>query len=162
MTIRVGFGFDVHRFADGRPLMIGAVEIPYPRGLAGHSDADVLLHAICDALLGAMGQGDIGQLFPDHDPKYKDIPSVELLREVARLAREQGWRVVNVDATVVAEAPKIAPHRILMQTRIAQTLGLDGRVSVKATTTEGLGYTGRGEGMAAYAVALLEKEGGGQ
>lgn len=158
MMQRVGFGFDVHRFAEGRPLMVGGVEIPFPRGLAGHSDADVLLHAICDALLGAMGQGDIGQLFPNHDPEYKDIPSILLLEEVYRIATERKWRVVNIDSTVVAEAPKMASHRTEMESRIAQTLRMDGGgVSVKATTTEGLGYTGRGEGMAAYAVALLER-----
>jgi len=157
MTTHVGFGFDVHRFAEGRPLMVGGIEIPYPRGLAGHSDADVLLHAICDALLGAMGEGDIGQLFPNNDPKYKDIPSILLLKEVGRLAHQNKWRVVNIDSTIVAEAPKMAGHRMDMEAKIAETLGMSGGVSVKATTTEGLGYTGRGEGMAAYAVALVEK-----
>lgn len=158
MIQRVGFGFDVHRFAEGRPLMLGGVEIPFPRGLAGHSDADVLLHAICDAMLGAMGEGDIGQLFPNHDPEYKDIPSLLLLKEVARVAAERKWRMINIDSTVVAEAPKIASHRMEMESTIAQTLGMSGGVSVKATTTEGLGFTGRGEGMAAYAVVLMEKE----
>ena len=157
MTMRVGFGFDVHRFAEGRALMIGGVEIPYPRGLAGHSDADVLLHAISDVILGAMGAGDIGQLFPDHEPKYKDISSILLLEEVRRVAAEGNWRIVNIDATVVAQAPKIAPHRAEIEAKIAQTLGMNSCVSVKATTTEGLGYTGRGEGMGAYAVALLEQ-----
>ncbi len=157
MTMRVGFGFDVHRFAEGRPLMIGGVEFPYPRGLAGHSDADVLLHAITDSILGAMGAGDIGQLFPDHEPKYKDIASILLLEEVRRIAEEDAWRIVNIDATIVAQAPKIAPHREEIEAKIAQTLGMDSCVSVKATTTEGLGYTGRGEGMGAYAVALLEQ-----
>ncbi|MCX7014042.1 MAG: 2-C-methyl-D-erythritol 2,4-cyclodiphosphate synthase [Candidatus Sumerlaeota bacterium] len=157
MSFRVGFGFDVHRLTEGRPLMLGGVEIPFRRGLAGHSDADVLLHAICDALLGAMGEGDIGQLFPNHDPKYKNIPSIQLLEEVVRIAREKGWRVVNVDSTVVAEAPKIAPHHEEMERRIAKTLGVSEGVSVKATTTEGLGFTGRGEGMAAYAVAMMER-----
>jgi len=157
MSLRIGFGFDVHRLTEGRPLMLGGVEIPFPRGLAGHSDADVLLHAICDAILGATAEGDIGRLFPDHDPKYKDIPSRELLKEVCRIARAKGWRIVNVDSTVVAEAPKIAPHRLEMQAKIAETLGTgEVVVSVKATTTEGLGFTGRGEGIAAYAVALLE------
>jgi len=157
MSSRVGFGFDVHRLTEGRPLMLGGIEIPFPRGLAGHSDADVLLHAICDAILGAVGEGDIGLLFPDHDPKYKDIPSRELLREVRRIAQDKGWRIVHVDSTVVAEAPKIAPHRSQMEARIAETLGMTAAtVSVKATTTEGLGFTGRGEGMAAYAVAILE------
>lgn len=157
MSHRIGFGYDVHRFAEGRPLMLGGIEIPFPRGLAGHSDADVLLHAICDALLGAMGQGDIGQLFPNHDPQYKDISSILLLKEVHRIAVEGKWRVVNIDSTVVAEAPKIASHSREMAAKIAETLGMDGCVSVKATTTEGLGFTGRGDGMAAYAVALVEK-----
>ena len=160
MTHHVGFGFDVHRFAEGRPLMIGGVEVPFRRGLAGHSDADVLLHAICDALLGAMGEGDIGQLFPNHDPQYKDISSILLLKEVGRIAKERKWRVVNIDCTVVAEAPKISTHRMEMEAKIAETLGMTGGVSVKATTTEGLGFTGRGEGMAAYAVALVEREEG--
>jgi len=158
MIQRVGFGFDVHRFAEGRPLMIGGVEVPFPRGLAGHSDADVLLHAICDAILGAMGEGDIGQLFPNHDPQYKDIPSILLMKEVYRIATERKWRVINIDSTVVAEAPKISSHRMQMEARIAETLEMTGGVSVKATTTEGLGFTGRGEGMAAYAVALLSRE----
>jgi 2-C-methyl-D-erythritol 2,4-cyclodiphosphate synthase len=156
MKIRVGHGFDVHAFAAGRRLIIGGVDIPYEVGLAGHSDADVLLHAICDALLGAAGLGDIGLHFPDTDPRYTGIASRELLRHVAGLLRASGWRTGNVDATIIAQAPRMAPHIAAMRAHIAADLGLDVEsVNVKATTTERLGFTGRGEGIAAEAVCLL-------
>jgi 2-C-methyl-D-erythritol 2,4-cyclodiphosphate synthase len=154
---RVGHGYDVHRLVAGRKLVLGGVEIAHDKGLLGHSDADVLLHAICDALLGAAALGDIGRHFPDSDPKYKGIDSRQLLRHVAALLQERGLRVVNVDATIVAEAPRMAPHVQAMVANIASDLavGRDG-VNVKATTTEGLGFTGRGEGIAAHAVCLVE------
>ena len=156
MNIRVGHGFDVHAFAEGRRLIIGGVDIPCERGLAGHSDADVLLHAICDALLGAAGLGDIGRHFPDSDPRYKGIDSRELLRHVAALLAEAGWRTGNVDATIIAQAPRMAPHIPGMRVNIAADLGLEAEaVNVKATTTERLGFTGRGEGIAAEAVCLI-------
>jgi 2-C-methyl-D-erythritol 2,4-cyclodiphosphate synthase len=155
--MRVGTGFDVHRLVAGRKLVIGGVEIAHDKGLLGHSDADVLLHAICDALLGAAALGDIGKHFPDSNPKYKDIDSRELLRQVRDLLRDRGRRVLNVDATIIAEAPRMAPHVALMVANIADDLGIDSHdVNVKATTTEGLGYTGRGEGIAAQAVCLVE------
>ena len=148
--MRIGQGFDVHPFALGRKLVIGGVEIEHPRGLDGHSDADVLLHAICDALLGAAALGDIGKHFPDSNPRYKDVDSRKLLRD-------RGRRVLNVDATIIAEAPRMAPHIPLMVANIADDLGIEADyVNVKATTTEGLGYTGRGEGIAAQAVCLVE------
>ncbi|MDP2154911.1 MAG: 2-C-methyl-D-erythritol 2,4-cyclodiphosphate synthase, partial [Sulfuricella sp.] len=151
-------GFDVHQLAEGRKLIIGGVEIPYERGLFGHSDADVLLHAICDALLGAAGLGDIGRHFPDSDSRYKGIDSRRLLREVARLLREKGWAVANLDATIIAQAPKMAPHIPQMVENIAADLEAAADcINVKATTTEKLGYTGRGEGIAAQAVCLIEK-----
>jgi 2-C-methyl-D-erythritol 2,4-cyclodiphosphate synthase len=154
--LRIGHGFDVHAFAAERKLIIGGVEIPHPFGLAGHSDADVLLHAICDALLGAAGLGDIGRHFPDNDPRFKGIDSRELLREVAKRIGELGWRAVNVDATIIAQAPKMAPHIGQMVANIAADLGIEpGCVNVKATTTEKLGFTGRGEGIAAEAVCLM-------
>jgi 2-C-methyl-D-erythritol 4-phosphate cytidylyltransferase/2-C-methyl-D-erythritol 2,4-cyclodiphosphate synthase len=156
MQQRIGQGFDVHRLVAGRRCVIGGVEIPYERGLDGHSDADVLLHAICDALLGAAALGDIGRHFPDTDPRNRDIDSRGLLRHVAALVAGHGWQVVNVDATIVAEAPRMAPHIGAMCANIAADLGIDrGCVSVKATTTETLGFTGRGEGIAAQAIALL-------
>lgn len=156
MTMRVGHGFDVHAFASGRRLVLGGVDVPYEKGLAGHSDADVLLHAICDACLGAAGLGDIGRHFPDTDSRYENIDSRELLREVGERLRREGWRVSNVDSTVVAQAPKLAPYLDTMRDNIAADLGLDNnQVNVKATTTEKLGYTGRGEGIAAYAVVLI-------
>ncbi|MBI4828320.1 MAG: 2-C-methyl-D-erythritol 2,4-cyclodiphosphate synthase [Nitrospinae bacterium] len=156
--MRVGHGFDVHRFAEGRPLWLCGVRLEHPRGLEGHSDADVALHAVCDALLGAASLGDIGQMFPDSDAAYKGVSSVTLLARVAeRLARE-GWRVANVDVTIAAQEPRVAPHREAMRHALAGALGMDtGAVSVKATTTEGLGFTGRREGIAAWAVALVEK-----
>jgi 2-C-methyl-D-erythritol 2,4-cyclodiphosphate synthase len=155
--MRIGQGFDVHRLVAGRKLVIGGVEIAYDRGLAGHSDADVLLHAICDALLGAAGQGDIGRHFPDTDERFRGIDSRELLRHVAKLLAERGRRVVNIDATIVAEAPRMAPHIPRMVDNIAADLGVPAtHVNVKATTTEKLGFTGRGEGIAAQAVCLVE------
>jgi 2-C-methyl-D-erythritol 2,4-cyclodiphosphate synthase len=154
--MRIGQGFDVHQLVAGRKLVIGGVEIPHERGLLGHSDADVLLHAICDALLGAAGLGDIGRHFPDSDPQYEGIDSRELLSHVASLLRERGYSVVNVDATIIAQAPRMAPHIPKMVHNIAADLGIDaGAVNVKATTTEELGFTGRGEGIAASAICLL-------
>jgi len=157
--LRIGHGFDVHAFAAERKLIIGGVEIPHQFGLAGHSDADVLLHAICDALLGAAGLGDIGRHFPDNDPRFKGIDSRELLRDVAKRIRDLGWSAVNVDATIIAQAPKMAPHVATMVAQIAADLGIEpGRVNVKATTTEKLGFTGRGEGIAAEAVCLIMQD----
>ncbi len=156
--MRIGTGYDVHRLVAGRKLMLGGVDIPCEKGLFGHSDADVLLHAICDAMLGAAGLGDIGRHFPDTAPIYKDISSLMLLEEVRRLLAEAGFRVHNVDATIVAEKPKMAPHIPAMVTNIAEAIKVDrSAVNVKATTTEGLGFAGRDEGMAAYAVALIRK-----
>ncbi len=154
--MRIGQGFDVHAFAENRKLIIGGVEISHPLGLLGHSDADVLLHAICDALLGAAAMGDIGRHFPDTDARYKGIDSRELLRAVARLLADKGYRVGNLDATIIAQAPKMAPHIPRMVEHIAADLGVAVEcVNVKATTTEKLGFTGRGEGIAAQAVCLL-------
>ena len=154
--MRIGQGFDVHRLVAGRKLVIGGVEIAYEKGLLGHSDADVLLHAICDALLGAAALGDIGKHFPDSDSRYKGIDSRKLLREVAALVASKGFAMENVDATIIAQAPRMAPHLSAMVANIASDLRIDtGRVNVKATTTEGLGFTGRGEGIAAQAVCLL-------
>lgn len=154
--MRVGQGFDVHQLVAGRKLIIGGVEIPYAQGLLGHSDADVLLHAICDALFGAAALGDIGRHFSDADARYKDIDSRLLLREVARMVANAGFRIGNVDATIIAQAPKMAPHIAQMVQHIASDLGIAlNAVNVKATTTERLGYTGRGEGIAAQAVVLL-------
>jgi 2-C-methyl-D-erythritol 2,4-cyclodiphosphate synthase len=155
--MRIGQGFDVHAFAAGRKLVIGGVEIPHSQGLLGHSDADVLLHAICDALLGAAGLGDIGMHFPDSDPKYAEIDSRMLLRDCAKKLRELGLKIVNVDATIIAQAPRMAPHVPRMIGNIAADLGIaPGAVNIKATTTEQLGFTGRGEGIAAQAVALVD------
>ena len=154
--MRIGQGFDVHQLVAGRKLIIGGVDIPYEKGLLGHSDADVLLHAICDALLGAAALGDIGKHFADTDAKYKDIDSRLLLRDVASKIRDAGFRIGNVDATIIAQAPRMAPHIPQMIANIAADLGVAANaVNVKATTTEHLGYTGRGEGIAAQAVALL-------
>ncbi|MGE5128830.1 MAG: 2-C-methyl-D-erythritol 2,4-cyclodiphosphate synthase [Sphingomonadaceae bacterium] len=156
--MRIGQGFDAHAFAEGRRLVLGGVAIPHARGLAGHSDADVLLHAICDALLGAAALGDIGRHFPDSDPQYKDADSRMLLRAVAAKLSARGLRIANVDATVVAQAPRLAPHVPQMVANIAADLGLaSDRVNVKATTTERLGFAGREEGIAAMAVALVEE-----
>ncbi len=154
--MRIGSGFDVHQLVEGRKLIIGGVEIAHEKGLLGHSDADVLLHAICDALLGAAALGDIGRHFADTDAKYKNIDSRILLREVARMVANAGFRIGNVDATIIAQAPKMAPHIPRMVQNIATDLGIAmNAVNVKATTTERLGYTGRGEGIAAEAVVLL-------
>ncbi len=159
MNIRVGHGFDVHAFAPGRRLILGGVDIPHEQGLAGHSDADVLLHALCDALLGAAGLGDIGRHFPDSDPRYRGIDSRLLLRQVVGQLRVAGWRVGNVDATIIAQAPRMAPHIARMRENIAADLELQAQaVNVKATTTERLGFTGRGEGIAAEAVCLIVRD----
>lgn len=155
--MRAGTGYDVHRLAAGRPLVLGGVRIPHETGLEGHSDADVVSHAIIDALLGAAALGDIGQHFPSDDPQYRDASSLDLLRHAVQLVAEAGYGIVNVDATVVAEAPKLAPHIGAMRTALAAALGIDGgSVSIKATTTDGLGLTGRREGIAAFAIALLD------
>lgn len=155
--MRIGHGYDVHRLVPERDLILGGVKIPYEKGLLGHSDADVLVHAVMDAILGAAALGDIGMLFPDNDPKYKGADSLKLLKEVVRVTKEAGYRISNVDATVLAQAPKLSPHKHQMRQNIADAAGLDlSQVSVKATTEEGLGFTGTGEGMAVHAVALLE------
>ena len=156
--MRIGQGFDVHALVVGRKLIMGGVTIPFEKGLDGHSDADVLLHAITDALFGAAGLGDIGRHFPDTDPKFKGADSRVLLREAAKRVRDAGYAVVNIDATIIAQAPKMAPHIPAMVKRIAEDVGIAaGDVNVKAKTTEFLGFTGRGEGIAAEAVVLLEK-----
>lgn len=156
--MRIGHGYDVHRLVEGRKCIIGGVEIPYERGLLGHSDADVLLHAVMDAVLGAMAAGDIGGLFPDKDPAYKGADSLILTRRVAEVMAERGYRLGNLDATVIAQEPKMAPHILAMRQNIASAFGVDvDRVSIKATTEEGLGFTGSGEGIAAHAVCLLEE-----
>ena len=155
--MRIGQGFDVHSLVGGRALIIGGVTIAFEKGLDGHSDADVLLHAVCDALLGAAALGDIGRHFPDTDSRYKGADSRVLVREVAKLLHENGFHVVNVDSTIIAQAPKMAPHIPEMIANIAADLGIDpGRVNVKAKSTEGLGFSGRGEGIAAEAIALVE------
>ena len=157
-NIRVGYGFDVHRLVEGRELWIGGIKIDHTLGLLGHSDADVLIHAICDALLGAVTLRDIGYNFPDTDMQYKDIDSKILLKRTVDLLASKGWQVVNVDATVCAERPKLNPHIPEMQRTMAQVMGVDpDQVSIKATTTEKLGFTGREEGISAHAVALIEK-----
>jgi len=156
--MRVGLGYDAHRLVAGRPLILGGVEIPHALGLLGHSDADVLAHAIGDALLGAVGAGDLGTHFPDRDPAYKDISSLILLERIMLIVRDRGFQPVNVDATLVAQQPRLAPHIPAMQAKLAPILGLTpADVNVKATTTEHMGFTGRGEGMAAYAVVLVTK-----
>jgi 2-C-methyl-D-erythritol 2,4-cyclodiphosphate synthase len=158
--MRIGQGFDAHALVAGRRLVIGGVHVPHDKGLAGHSDADVLIHALCDALLGAAGLGDIGTHFPDGDARFKDIDSRKLLREVARLIAAARLKVVNVDATVIAQAPRLAPHVAAMRANLAADLGIaPAAVNVKAKTTERLGFVGRGEGIAAEAVALLEEAG---
>ena len=156
--LRVGHGYDVHRLVEGRALILGGVTVPFDRGLLGHSDADVLTHAVMDALLGAAALGDIGKLFPDSDAAYAGADSIALLERVTALLREHGWQVGKVDATVVAQTPKLAPYIPEMRRRLAEAMGLDvDCVSVKATTEERLGFTGSGEGMAAHAVALIER-----
>lgn len=155
--MRIGSGFDVHRFGPGDHVVLGGVRIAHSAGLVAHSDGDVVLHALADALLGAIAAGDIGQHFPDSDPAWRGADSRGLLRAVRELVGARGWRVVNCDVTVIAEAPRVGPHRDAMRANIAADLGVDpGAVSVKATTTEGLGFTGRGEGIAAQATVLLE------
>lgn len=157
--MRIGHGYDVHRLCGGRKLIIGGVDIPYRLGLLGHSDADVLLHAISDALLGAAALGDIGKLFPDNDEKYKDADSLVLLRTVAARVSQAGYKIVNVDSTVLAQAPKLSPHIMQMRQNIAHALGINvSDVSVKATTEEGLGVSGQKKGIAAHAVCLIENK----
>jgi 2-C-methyl-D-erythritol 2,4-cyclodiphosphate synthase len=157
---RIGQGFDVHQLVEGRPLIIGGVHIPHEKGLLGHSDADVLLHAVADACLGAIGAGDIGRHFPDDDPRYKDADSTELLAHVWTLVRKEGYALVNADCTIIAQKPKMAPYIGEMKAVIARLLEAERtQVNVKATTTEKLGFTGRGEGIAAQAVVLLQKSG---
>ncbi len=155
--MRIGHGYDVHRLVEGRKCIIGGVEIPFEKGLLGHSDADVLLHAVMDAVLGAMAAGDIGKLFPDKDPTYKDADSLALTRHVAEVMADGGYRLGNLDATVIAQAPKMASYIPAMRQNIADAFGVEvDRVSVKATTEEGLGFTGTGEGIAAHAICLLD------
>lgn len=154
--MRIGMGYDVHRLTEGRDLIIGGVKIPYEKGLLGHSDADVLLHAIMDALLGAAALGDIGKHFPDTDPAYKGISSLELLRKVGELLEEQSFLIENIDATIIAQAPKMRPYIDIMREKIADTLGIAvEQVNIKATTEEGLGFTGQGEGISSQAICLL-------
>ncbi len=155
--MRVGQGFDVHQLVEGRKLMIGGVDIPYAKGLKGHSDADVLIHAICDALIGAAALGDIGMHFPDTDPRFRDVDSRKLLRDVAPLLAREGWRAINIDSSVIAEAPRLAPYIPAMRENIAADLGLAiGDVNVKARTSEKLGYIGRGEGIVVHAIACIK------
>jgi len=156
--MRVGHGFDVHALVAGRRLVLGGVEISHPQGLLGHSDADVLIHAVCDACLGAAGLGDIGRHFPDTNAQYKNVDSRALLQKVRQLLHHHGWCVANVDSTIVAQAPKLAPHLPAMAVNLARDLGIDtGQVNVKATTTENLGFAGREEGIAAHAVVLIQR-----
>jgi 2-C-methyl-D-erythritol 2,4-cyclodiphosphate synthase len=155
--MRIGQGYDVHRLVHGRPLFLGGVQIPFERGLAGHSDADVLLHAICDAILGAAGKGDIGRHFPDTDPAYKDICSIELLKETWKIVRPHYSSIINIDTIIFAEAPKISSYADKMKASIASALSIySDQVNIKATTTEGLGFVGRGEGIAAMCVVLID------
>ncbi|MFQ6022874.1 MAG: 2-C-methyl-D-erythritol 2,4-cyclodiphosphate synthase [Acidiferrobacterales bacterium] len=157
--MRVGYGYDVHPLVEGRDLILGGVRIDYPKGLKGHSDADALIHAVCDACLGAAGLGDLGRHFPDTDPDYKGISSRELLRQVRDTIADHGWRVVNVDSTIVAQAPRMAPYLSTMRENIAVDLDiLQDRINIKATSTEKLGFLGKEEGIAAHAIALLESE----
>lgn len=155
--MRIGHGYDVHKLVEGRKLIMGGVEIPYEKGLLGHSDADVLLHAISDALLGAAALGDIGKLFPDTDPQFKGADSLVLMAEVYRQIKEKGYKVVNIDATIIAQRPKMRPHIDTMRSNIARTLGVDiDCINVKATTEEGMGFTGEGLGISAHAVCLID------
>ena len=155
--MRIGHGYDVHKLVEGRPCIIGGVNIPHDKGLLGHSDADVLVHAVMDSLLGAAALGDIGELFPDTNPAYENADSLVLLEQVGIVLVQAGMRIVNIDATILAQAPKMAPHIVQMRKNIAAVLGVDsGQVSVKATTEEGLGFTGREEGIAVHAVCLIE------
>lgn len=156
--MRIGHGYDVHKLVENRKLILGGVEIPYKMGLLGHSDADVLTHAVMDALLGAAALGDIGRHFPDNDEKYKGAYSIDLCREVAKILKENGYSVVNIDVTVIAQAPKLAPYIDTMRTNLSTALGIDkDQISVKATTEEGLGFTGSGLGIASHAVCIIEK-----
>ncbi|KXH80768.1 2-C-methyl-D-erythritol 2,4-cyclodiphosphate synthase [Sporosarcina sp. HYO08] len=156
--IRIGQGFDVHKFEEGRPLILGGITIPYDRGLAGHSDADVLLHTITDAALGAIGEGDIGRHFPDTDESYKDADSAILLENIWKMVKEKGYKLGNIDCTIIAQKPKMAPHIEVIQKRVAELLEADvSQVNIKATTTENLGFTGREEGIASMAAILLVK-----
>lgn len=158
MKMRVGIGFDAHRFTEGRPLVLGGVELPFRFGLQGHSDADVVIHAIMDAILGAIAAGDIGQHFPDTDEQFRDISSLSLLSKVASLLSKKRFQIGNIDCVALLEEPKLSPFREQMREKISTALGIEkDNVSVKASTTEGLGFSGRGEGVAAYAVALVEK-----
>ena len=157
-NLRIGHGYDVHRLVEGRALILGGVSVPFEKGLLGHSDADVLTHAVMDALLGAAALGDIGMLFPDSDETWRGISSLVLLEQVGRRLRTEGFGIVNLDTTVLAQAPKLSPYRVRMAENIARSLGIDPScVSVKATTEEGLGFTGEGRGIAAHAVALVER-----
>ncbi len=157
--MRIGFGYDIHRLVEGRRLILGGVEIPYIKGLDGYSDADVLLHAICDAILGAAGKDDIGMHFPNNDPAFKGISSLELLRRVAAIVRKEGFKIINVDSTLILEEPKLTPFKDKMRKNISESLGIpESSVNIKATTQEGVGAIGRGEAIAAYAVASVEKE----
>lgn len=156
MKLRAGIGYDVHKLTYGRKLILGGVDIPFEKGLLGHSDADVLLHAISDALLGAASLGDIGRHFPDNDPSYKDIDSMILLKKVARLLNDKGYEISNIDATVVCQRPKLAPYIDQMRSNISEALGLDADdINIKATTTEAMGFEGRGEGISSHAVCLI-------
>ncbi|MBE6547535.1 MAG: 2-C-methyl-D-erythritol 2,4-cyclodiphosphate synthase [Ruminococcaceae bacterium] len=156
--MRIGHGYDVHKLVEGRKCIIGGVEIPHEKGLLGHSDADVLTHAIMDALLGAAAMGDIGKIFPDSDPRYLGADSLKLAQKVASLLSENGYRIVNIDSTVIAQAPKLSPHIENMREKLSNALGIDAEcISVKATTEEKLGFTGQGLGIAAHAVCLIEK-----
>lgn len=157
--MRIGFGYDIHRLAEGRRLVLGGVEIPYVKGLDGYSDADVLLHAVCDAILGAAGKDDIGIHFPNNDPAFKGISSLELLRRVCAIAGKEGFKILNVDSTLILEEPKLTPFKDRMRKNISESLGIpESSVNIKATTQEGVGAIGRGEAIAAYAVVLVEKE----
>ncbi len=163
MSFRIGFGYDVHRFEEGRKLTLGGVNINYKYGLLGHSDADCLTHAICDALIGALGYGDIGELFPDTDPKYKDIKSLFFLSRIKELINEAGFEIINIDATVVMQEPKISPYKKAMEKNIANALKINSeKINIKASTTEFLGFEGRKEGISAYAVVMLEEAGYGR
>lgn len=154
---RIGMGYDVHPFAENRPLILGGITIRHQQGLAGHSDADCLVHAICDALLGAIAAGDLGRHFPDSDPQYKDVESLLLLKKVGAMVEQRGFKIANIDATIVAQAPQLAPYHLQMEEKIANTVRVEHeQVNVKATTTEKLGFIGRGEGIAAYAIVLVE------
>jgi 2-C-methyl-D-erythritol 2,4-cyclodiphosphate synthase len=157
--LRIGFGYDAHRLAEGRDLILGGVKVPHQKGLSGHSDADVLTHAISEAILGALSLGDLGKHFPDTDSKYKDVPSLKILARIGEMAKEQNGKIVNIDSTVVAEKPKLSDYILEMRQNISGTLSVNiDQVSVKATTTEGMGFAGRKEGISAYAVVLMEKK----